>query len=228
VETALHGQLLLDVLAPDTFGGLAAGVTGHLILLAGAPPPSPPSEWEERMIREPLAQLERDFGTVIEVDELDAVRSTLSGLGGLPLVFEHRDCSPWNVLLQESGDPALLDWESSEPRGLPGMDLVYFLANAAFVLEGALESGRTQEVYARLLDAGSPHGRVFAECCARYRAALSLDEAALARLRLLCWVVHCASDRRHLDLEVGGSPDAADLRRSPFLGLLREELARRA
>jgi hypothetical protein len=218
----------LDALSPDTFEELAALVTGHLIELAGSPSPVLRSEWEERLLRAPLAQLERDFGTALEAGELEAVRSELGRLGSLPLVFEHRDCSPWNVLLQESGGPALLDWESSEPLGLPGLDLVYFLANSAFVLEGALESGRTREAYASLLDAGSPHGRVFAECCSRYCEALSLDDAGLAALRLLCWVVHCASDRRHLELEAAASPHAADLRRSPFLGLLREELAQRA
>jgi aminoglycoside phosphotransferase (APT) family kinase protein len=227
VETPLPGRPLLEALAPATFPELAGRVTDHLIELAGTPPRSPRSGWEEALVERPLAELERGFSGVIEASELEAVRAALARLDRLPLVFEHRDCSPWNVILADSGGLGLLDWESSQPRGLPALDLVYFLANAVFVLEGALESGRTREEYSRLLDPGSAHGRVFADCCARYAAALSLGDETLAALRLLCWVVHCASDRRHAELEIAGVPDPDELRRSPFLGLLREELAQR-
>jgi hypothetical protein len=130
------------------------------------------------------------------------------------------------VLLTASGDPVLLDWESAEPAGLPGLDLVYFLANCAFVLDGALESGRTRETYARLLDPGTPHGRVAAAAIAEYSGALGISAADFRRLRLLTWVVHSRSDYRHLELESRGAPSAEALRGSTFLGLVEEELRR--
>ena len=120
----------------------------------------------------------------------------------------------------------LLDWESAEPEGLPGPDLVYFLANCAFVLDEALESGTTRESYARLLDPATPHGRVAARAIGEYRDALGISEDDFRRLRLLTWVVHSRSDYRHLELESRGEPSAEALRGSTFLGLVEEELRR--
>ena len=107
---------------------------------------------------------------------IERAREALGPLGDLPIVCEQRDCSPWNIVIGSDGSPALLDWESAEPDGLPGLDLVYFLANSAFVLDGALDSGTTRESYAALLAPDSPHGRVAAESLATYAAAVGLDD----------------------------------------------------
>lgn len=223
-ETPVTGGQLLDSLTRATFPDLAGRVTDLLIELAGSAEPTSADEWSQRLVEEPLAELERRFGAALRPQTLAAARGLLAGLGGLPLVFEHRDCAPWNVVLTDNGAPALLDWESAEPRGLPGLDLIYFLANAGFVLDGALESGRARESYASLLDPSSPTGRVASRCAERYRSALGLDRESFRRLRALCWVVHCRSDYRHLALEQSGPPSAAALRDTLFLGLLEEEL----
>jgi glycosyltransferase involved in cell wall biosynthesis len=218
VQGAVAGGPLLDALRPENFEQVATRVTRLLVELAraGAVPPS--DDWRRRLIAEPLEWFERHFGAAPKAGEL------LGGLGDLPLACEHRDCSPWNVLLTPAGDPVLLDWESAEPDGLPGMDLVYFLANCAFVLDGALESGRTRESYARLLDPTTLHGRVASAAIAEYTAALGISEQDFRRLRLLTWIVHSRSDYRHLRLESRGVPSAEALRGSPFLGLVEEEL----
>ena len=126
--------------------------------------------------------------------------------------------------LESEDEPALLDWESAEPSGLPLLDLVYFLANSAFVLSGALESGRTREVYRAMLDATSPEGKVAFACIGEYRDRLGIVEAAIAPLRLLCWLVHSRSERFHLELD-GRADDESSIREAVFLGLLDEELA---
>jgi hypothetical protein len=223
-ETHIRGRPMLELLTPATFDEHADLITRWLIELAGAGPARPPAEWWPRLVAEPLAQLERGFGPVLEPGTLERARARLEDLGELPLVCEHRDCAPWNILLQGNGGPALLDWESAEPRGLPGLDLVYFLANAAFVLEGALESGLTRETYRALLDPATGLGRVAARCLDDYSAALGLDPGTLRALRLLCWIVHSSSDFRHLELEAAAAPDPEALRASVFLGLAEEEL----
>lgn len=43
-----------------------------------------------------------------------------------PLVFQHGDPGPWNMLVTPTGRIALLDWESAEARGIPLWDLFYF------------------------------------------------------------------------------------------------------
>jgi hypothetical protein len=222
-ESAIYGEPLTGALSAQSFEPLAGRVTEWLIGLAegGA---SAPGNWRERLLREPLAELERNFGDVASAGTVAAARTLLDELEDLPQVCEHRDCSPWNVILGEGGMPALLDWESAEPRGLPGLDLAYFLANAAFVLEGALESGRTRESYARLLDPTTPLGAVAARCGDAYRARLGLTPRTYAGLRVLCWIVHSRSDYRHLEIEAAGPPSPERLRGSVYLGLLEEEL----
>jgi phosphotransferase family enzyme len=224
-ETAIHGQPLTASLSPATFPRLAAGVAAWLVDLAAGRPPLPPAEWRQRLVEEPLADLEAQFGAVLDAGAADRARAALAGLETLPLVCEHRDCSPWNVVMSADG-PALLDWESAEPRGLPALDLVYFLATSAFRMEDSYGAGRTRQRYAELLDPGTAVGRVAADCFAAYSAAVGLDPATLARLRLLCWIVHCRSDYRHLEMAAAGPPDAEALRGAIFLGLAEEELSR--
>src|SRR5436190_718658 len=94
-------------------------------------------------------------------------RARLAALGDLPLVCEQRDFSPWNVLIAADGALVVLDWESAETEGLPGMDLIYFLAYLAFFLDGAMESGRFRESYRAALDPATFTGAVQAECLRR-------------------------------------------------------------
>lgn len=218
VQEAVAGKSLLDALRPENFEDVALRVTRLLVELAKDRSQS--ADWRQRLVAEPLDWFEGHFGPIPQVPAL------LDGLGELPGACEHRDCSPWNVLLGPAGDPVLLDWESSEPAGLPGPDLVYFLANCAFVLDGALESGRTRESYARLLDPATPHGRVAAAAIGEYTEALGISAADFRRLRLLTWVLHSASDYRHLQLESRGEPSPEALRGSVFFGLVEEELGR--
>lgn len=220
VQGAVAGESLLDALRPESFEDVAMRVTRLLVELARSGDPAPTADWRQRLLAEPLDWLDEHFGVV------PGARERLDGLGDVPSACEHRDCSPWNVLLTPAEDPVLLDWESSEPAGLPGLDLVYFLANCAFVLDGALESGRTRETYARLLDPTTAHGRVAARAIEAYTAALGISAEDFRRLRLLCWVVHCRSDYRHLQLESPAGPTPEALRNSVFLGLVEEDLAR--
>lgn len=225
-ETAIDGRPLLPALTPRTFPELAMKLTEWLICLAGNGTPRPRSEWWERLVATPLEGFEQRFAPIVGTAAVARAHQLLDLLPDLPLICEHRDCSPWNVLLTPGGEPALLDWESAEPHGLPGLDLIYFLANAAFVIEGALESGRTWEAYSRLLDPASPTGEVFARCVSRYCDRLDISPETLAHLRLLCWIVHSRSDYRHLEMNTNGPPDPDALRDSLYCGLLREDLDR--
>jgi aminoglycoside phosphotransferase (APT) family kinase protein len=127
-------------------------------------------------------------------------------------------------VLRADGTLGLLDWESAEPHGLPGLDLAYLLANAAFVLDGALDSGRTAESYARLLDPAGPRGAEATRCSLRYCRAAGIEAEQLARLRLLAWVRHSHSDFRHLAMAAAGAPSPEALRESVYLGLIGVEL----
>jgi glycosyltransferase involved in cell wall biosynthesis len=223
-EDAVEGESMLDVLDAGNFGELARRVSDLLVGLADPERRPPAAGWRERLVERPLGDFERQFGAALGPDVIAAARSRLAGLGEVPAACEHRDCSPWNVLLTAAGEPVLLDWESAEPDGLAGLDLVYLLANCAFVLDGAIEKGETRASYARLLDPSTATGRVAAEAFTDYSAAAGIEPEDLARLRLLCWIVHSRSDYRHLELEAGGKPSPEALRAGMFASLVQEEL----
>jgi len=223
-ESAVHGEPLLAALTEENFGELATRVGDWLAGLVGSTP-SAREEWWPHLVGERLTEFERNFGGVVAADTVAELRRRLEQLGDLPGACEHRDCSPWNVVLDREGAPGLHDWESSEPHGLPGLDLTYFLANCAFILDGALDSGRTRETYAHLLDPTTPRGIVATATAERYRAATGISTADYARLRLLCWLIHTASDHQHLTMAAAGRPSPEALRQSSFLGLLEAELA---
>lgn len=220
-EGALEGDSMLDRLTPKSFPELARRVTDLLIELAGG---GADGGGQRTTLDEHLQFFEEHFGSALDEDQLATLRSASAAAAGLPVVWEHRDCSPWNVILATRDRPALLDWESAEPEGLPGLDLVYFLANGAFVLDKALEEGTTRATYRRLLDPTTPYGAVMATESARYCEALKLDASLMPALRQLCWMVHCRSDYEHLRLAAAGEPALEDLRNAPFLQLLLEEL----
>jgi hypothetical protein len=225
-ESAVPGEPLIAALRPATFGELAAKVSAWLTGLVEDGEPRPPSQWWQRLVGEPLAAFERDFSGAVEAGTVERLRTRLRGLDSLPLrrACEHRDCSPWNVVLGAAGAPGLLDWESAEPHGLPGLDLAYFLANSAFVLDGAIETGRTRESYRRLLDPTTPYGREAAARVVDYCARVGLDPDAFATLRLLAWVVHARSDYLHREMAAAGPPSPDALRTAPYLGLVETEL----
>jgi hypothetical protein len=223
-ESAIHGVPLIEQLSPASFASLSSRVGEWLAGLAGNGTNA--EEWRRRLVDEPLAAFEDNFGVVAGGAKIAVIRDQLGSLGSLPAACEHRDCSPWNIVLGPDGDPALLDWESAEPQGLPGLDLAYFLANSAFILDGALDTGRTRESYASLLDPGHPHGRVAASCAAAYCDRTGLSAEDFARLRLLAWIVHSRSDFRHLSMEGAGRPSEDALRGATYFGLIEEELSR--
>ncbi|HET7043262.1 MAG TPA: phosphotransferase [Gaiellaceae bacterium] len=208
-ESVLPGRPLIERLDRRSHGELAERVTQWLVELAGREAPAPRASWWERLVGVPLERFAREFSTVVEPAELERVRGVLGRLPDLPLVVEHRDCSPWNALLADDGRLGLADWESSEEAGLPLLDLVYFLEYAA---QAAGTDPATAEGLAR-------------RCTALYCDAIGIDPAVAQPLRVLCWLVHTHSDYRRIEAEGGGEP-AAMLGRSFFLARLREELAR--
>lgn len=62
----------------------------------------------------------------------------------IPAVFQHGDPGTWNMLVQDNGKLAVLDWEAAEPTGLPLWDLFYFLRS--FAAGAARKEGITDRI----------------------------------------------------------------------------------
>jgi hypothetical protein len=213
-ETVVAGRPLAEVLGPTTFPPLAARVTSLLADLATNRP-----------------RLRAEWWTWIAEPSLDALANgeralalqALRDLGELPEVPEHRDCSPWNVIVQADGALALVDWESAEPAGLPGLDLVYFLSFASFFVDRTIDTGRELASYAAMLDPRTLTGRVYRQSTDEYARRVGVTPDQVERLRLLCWLVHARAAQMRSEAAAPGTP-----LEPLFLGLARSELRRRA
>jgi hypothetical protein len=215
-ETALDGEPLIWRLGRGTFDGFCAAVTDWLVGLVDTTR-AHDGDWRRRLVDEPLERFERDYGSVVSTDELDRARATFASLPALPVTCEQRDCAPWNVLL--AGDKvSVADWESAEPSGLPTLDLVYFLTNAALLVAGVLDTGPVAPAY---LDSRSTVAAYEQRYCER----TGLDPTLLPALRLLCWTIHARSEAIRFELDAAGAPSQEQLSRGVFLALWRAELA---
>ena len=221
-ETALAGAPLWAELRRDNYRELALRATDWLIDLARATqrPAVDTSAWAAPVFEEFRAT----WGPVTDGKALRAAERLLADLPALPRVCEQRDFGPWNVLVAPDGSLGVLDWESAELQGLPGMDLAYFLSYLAFFREGAMRSRRFRPAYRRTLDLGSATGAVRRECLDRYAKGIGLDPEALRRIPLLAWMVHARSEYRHLAADAGGEPADRALRGAIFRGLWEEEV----
>jgi hypothetical protein len=223
-ETYLGGQPVFTMLRRDNFRELALQTTDWLAQLVAGFTHQPGSPWWDRLVEPVLADFEASFGRVLDPGAMRQTRHALGRLDALPPVHEQRDFSPWNVLVDGAGELVVLDWESAELNGLPGRDLIYFLAYLAFFLEGAMESGRYAESYRALRDPGTFTGRVFQECWRRYCDRTGIDSDFLHPLCLLTWLLHARSEFSRLGADAGRAPDAVALRESLFFTLWTEEL----
>jgi hypothetical protein len=218
-ETAIDGRDLWTILTRSSFPSVANQLADTLAALV---PTGPAEDRWDRSVAPIVAEFQHRFGEVLDGDDLTRHVQKLRSLPPLPAVIEHRDCSPWNLMVTSEGKLAFLDWESAAPDGLPVLDLVYFLANAAFLVEGVLGSGRERETYARLLG-GSPTGAVVAEALSRYRERAGLPQSVIGPLRGLAWMMHACVEHERIRLdhpELGSHGWAS---RSLYLALWREE-----
>ncbi|MBI3952198.1 MAG: aminoglycoside phosphotransferase family protein [Acidobacteria bacterium] len=223
-ETAFAGQPLFTLIRRSNYRDLALKATDWLCDLASHAEPHPPPAWWDRLVEPVLTGFGESFGPIIDSDMLRETRDIVATLGALPLVCEQRDFAPWNILVTAEGELAVLDWESSALRGLPAMDLIYFLAYLGFFLDGAIISGRFRESYRKMLDSSTLTGRVMRECLALYADRMGLNSVNLRALRLLVWMLHSGSEYQHFRSDAGGKPEPETLRRSLFVNLWEEEL----
>lgn len=136
------------------------------------------------------------------------LRALLAELTGVPAVLVHGDLeSGHNVVVDEAGRPALLDWETARPSGLPLTDLLPLLLGWLARTGGA---STPAEQARRVLDLAAGSGRDGPWALARvreYAARAGVPRADVGRLGLLAWG-HQASMRAVRDelLAAAGLP----------------------
>jgi hypothetical protein len=222
VETALPGLPLAASIDRASYRSLAMEAASWLASLAG--PDDGARGGGARLVDQTLEEFSLRFGSVLDPGILRAVEQSLAQLPPLRTVCEQRDFSPWNVLVTSEESLSVLDWESSDPHGLPALDLIYFLTYLALYFDRAMRNGRHRDSFRRSLEPSTFTGAVAHDCLEWYSERTNLARAALGPLRLLAWMLHSRSEYRHLVEDAGAAPDPERLRRSFFLDLLMEEL----
>jgi hypothetical protein len=140
------------------------------------------------------AELAGRFRTLYAPDpRLDAALedaiARLAGLDAVPTVFTHGDAGTWNLLVNEAGRVAFLDWENAEENGLPLADLFDFLAGyGAFAAERAGVRATPKTFFRQFLEESS-FSRLLVESTFRYCARLDLTRAAVEPLLHLYWLM---------------------------------------
>jgi hypothetical protein len=223
-ETALSGRPLDRLLSRRSFRAWSIKVTDWLGQLARGSPPLPAAHWRGTIVEPVLAQFSDRFGRVVDPGLVREAEGILRTLGPLPAVPEQRDFGPWNLLVTSSSELAVLDWESGEVEGLPGLDLLYYLAYASFNVDGAHDSESRLASYRRSLDSATRTGAVRRECIEHYLRITGVEPPNLGPLRVLLWMIHAQSDFRHAEADVGGPPASNTLARSFFLRLWEQEV----
>jgi hypothetical protein len=224
-ETAVVGTPMYRLINRRTYRDLAIRGTDWLARLATGREASPTASWWERLVGSVIRRFETEFGAVVDPGALAVARELLGRLGPLPVVLEQRDFAPWNLMITRNGELGVLDWESSEPSGLPVLDLVYFFTYLTFELDHVQGPSRHfRESYRASLDAETFTGRVRSECFDRYLTITDLDPAVVEPLRLLTWMVHAHSDYEHLLADHAGQPPASALTQGLFVSLWQMEI----
>lgn len=147
-----------------------------------------PQERFQRLVDQPLVQLESLFPlTADEEGLLKETRELTSPLRdtGFPLVFEHGDLSAPNLLVLKDGNLGVLDWEMAEPRGLPAVDLFFFLTFVAFARHRAQRESDYLAAFHQAFFGPSAWARAYVS---RYAERLQLSPQVIGALFVLCWI----------------------------------------
>jgi Phosphotransferase enzyme family len=139
---------------------------------------------------------------------LDAgVRGSLDPI--LPVVIEHRDFGPWNVLVDADGTISVIDWEVSG-QGPPLVDLVYFVAHWCWLVTRAVSTSAQIETLRGLVTGGRPawSTRVGRAIIAQQARTFGLAPELVAGL--VVWTFAEQALDRHDRLAAIGEPLARD------------------
>jgi aminoglycoside phosphotransferase len=179
-------------------------------------------DWYERLVDAPgerfLTLLPSTASERHLVDRTACITTPLAGRE-VPLVFEHGDFSPPNILANHDGAIGIVDWELAEPDGLPALDLFFFLTAAAFARDGASTDDAYLASFGRAFFGPSAWVRPY---IARYAHRLGLSRELLGPLFILCWsryVTTLAGRLHDLDGGILDSDTSAWLRSNRYYAL---------
>jgi aminoglycoside phosphotransferase len=158
-------------------------------------------DWFERLVENPLQQFKNMLpGSFKEMRLIEKTLSMANAINDyqMPLVMEHGDFSPPNILRDENGKIGVVDWELAEPQGLPSADLFFFLTYIAFARNGARKNAEYLKAFQQAFFGSKAWAKPYiAPHCQR----LNLPNEIIAPLFVLTWGRYVAGLMARLQTE---------------------------
>jgi len=131
----------------------------------------------------------------------------------VPLVFQHGDPGPWNMLVTPAGRVAVLDWEAAEPQGMPLWDLFYFFRS--YCLDTARQRGVDDSLlgFKQEFLMQTPLSELIIATLRGYCDKIQLPTQLIAPLFYTCWM--------HRSLKEATRLPADQVESGRFVNLLR-------
>jgi aminoglycoside phosphotransferase (APT) family kinase protein/SAM-dependent methyltransferase len=159
----------------------------------------------------------------LEADEENFLAARVSALArsnnGFPLVFQHGDPGPWNLLITTDGKPAFVDWEAAEPHGIPLWDLFHFMRSYGLRVSRATGTREPLQSFAEQYLEETALARLLDEATERFCARTGLSQRLIEPLFYTCWMHRALKEAATLP------PDRLDSGR--YVNILRLAIARR-
>lgn len=185
-ETFIRGTSLSKLINRKNYRELALKVTYWLINLAKKTKTFNDSGVKVGLTM--LFELATSLGSLIDEKIIQKSSNAIHSLNSNYLVCEHRDLAPQNILIDPRGTIGVIDWEDSNVRGLPGVDLSFFLILLNFDLENTWRTGRFKDAYKNTLNPSTFAGRVYAECVTLYINEIGIDYKNIRTLRIIAFI----------------------------------------
>jgi aminoglycoside phosphotransferase (APT) family kinase protein len=189
IETALNGQAMSSSLVRRNPKGFVEAAITWLIEFhqATRQDPKKGDRWYHQLVERPCAQFMKTMSNSTE--EYPLIKLTQKHVRSLrqydiPLVFEHGDFGPPNILSCNNSTIGVVDWELAEPKGLPALDLFFFLTLCMFAIRRARKPEDYLVAFKEAFFGQNPWAKPFIN---RYRKKLNISPEIMQPLFLLCW-----------------------------------------
>lgn len=178
--------------------------------------------------REAAANLHKLFDWFNKIYALDShekdflsrqLQSIESRAFQFPLVFQHGDPGTWNILVRDDAKIVFIDWEATEPHGIPLWDLFYFLRTfASWVCRKQGRKNSLQNFEESFLKP-SAFSDLLLQTVRQYCSKIELDPVLIEPLFYTCWMHRALKESTRLSVN--------DLNNGHYFNLLRLCIANR-
>ena len=218
-ESYVGGVELYSILTVKNFRAWALKVTAFLIELAKKTNSELSNDWRNTYVDRYITELASLYNSLLNSELIERSEAALNNFQIPFQVCVHRDLSPKNIFVNSNLNLGVIDWEASMIKGLPAVDLIFFLTRLSSHIDNAHVSKSPVESYRNMLNPSTPTGSVFMECINHYNNELSIPSNANAPLRLMTWVT-----RIHWHYYNNESHDPRSIQSDLSFNLWKEEL----